>query len=78
MNGTQVMSSSTSQTFQKIDFVDDNVLIYDDLNCKMISFYGVEKFTYTFNGEISSIIPLPQSSEFLLITNAEIQKIRIK
>ncbi|MCR5703432.1 MAG: DUF5711 family protein [Eubacterium sp.] len=78
MNGTQVMSSSTSQTFQKIDFVDDNVLIYDDLNCKMISFYGVEKFTYTFNGEISSIIPLPQSREFLLITNAEIQKIRIK
>lgn len=78
MNGTQVMSSSTSQMFQKIDFVDDNVLIYDDLNCKMISFYGVEKFTYTFNGEISSIIPLPQSREFLLITNTEIQKIRIK
>jgi hypothetical protein len=78
MSGKQVMSTSTKQSFQKIGLVDDNVLLYDDLTCKIISFYGVEKFGYTFKGEISSMIPLKQSQEFLLITNSEIQKIQIK
>lgn len=78
MNGKKVMSTSTKQSFHSIGLVDDNVLLYDDLTCKIISFYGVEKFAYTFEGEISSLIPLKQSREFLLITNSEIQKIQIK
>ena len=72
------MSTSTKQSFHTVNLVEDNVLIYDDLTCKIISFYGVEKFSYTFKGEISSMIPLKQSKEFLLITNSEIQKILIK
>ncbi len=78
MSGKQVMSTSTKQSFHTVNLVEDNVLIYDDLTCKIISFYGVEKFSYTFKGEISSMIPLKQSKEFLLITNSEIQKILIK
>lgn len=78
MKGKKKLSTSTYLNFEQIDFAGENVILYDDLNCELISFAGVKKFQYTFKGTISEIIPLENAREFLLMTNSEIQKIRLK
>ena len=55
-----------------------NVLMYDDMNCQIISFDGVKKYKHTFRGEINSIIPVDGSNTFLFMTNSKIQKVKLK
>ena len=42
------MRAETSVSYNNVTFSGENVLMYDDMNCKIVSFGGVEKFTYTF------------------------------
>ena len=64
--------------YDNVDFSGDNVLMYDDMNCQIISFEGVEKFKTIFKGEINGIIPVDGSRTFLFMTRSKIQKVKLK
>ena len=78
LNGKRVMETEINIPYENVTFSGENVLMYDDMNCKIISFKGIEKFSYTFKGQINNIIPVDGKRMFLLMNNSRIQKIRLK
>lgn len=78
LKGNRIIKSNIDMQFDSIDFSGDNVLMYNDMNCRIISLKGVEKFRYTFKEQISGIIPVDGSKTFLLMKNSAIEKIRLE
>lgn len=76
-SGNRVMKTNVDMSFDTVLFSGDNVLMYNDLNCRIISLKGVEKFDYNFKGQINSIIPIDGSKTFLFMTNSTIEKVRL-
>ena len=78
LNGNRVMKFDIQMDFNSFSFAGKNVLMYNDMNCQIISFKGVEKFQHTFKGEILGIIPMDNSRTYLFMTNSAIEKVRLK
>ena len=76
--GNKVMEKSIDMDFKDIKFTGRNILVYDDLNCKIIPFKGKEKFSYTFEQTINTVMPTDKFREYLIITNNKVERIRIK
>ena len=72
------MKTEIKMDYDNVDFSGDNVLMYDDMNCRLISFKGVEKFKMTFRGEMNGIVPVDGSRTFLFMTRSKIQKVKLK
>lgn len=77
MNGSRIMKTEINMDFETIKFSGKNVLLYNDMNCRIISLKGVNKFEHSFKKEINSIIPVDGSKTYLLMTNSTIEKIRL-
>lgn len=77
LSGTRVMKKNINMDFETVLFSGNNVLMYNDLNCQIISLKGVEKFNYTFKGQVNSIIPVDGSRIYLFMTNSAIEKVRL-
>ena len=78
LSGKRKMKTEIKMEYDNVDFSGDNVLMYDDMNCQIISFEGVEKFKTIFKGEINGIIPVDGSRTFLFMTRSKIQKVKLK
>ncbi len=78
MSGNRVMKKDIEMNFNTILFAEDNVLMYDDMNCQIISLKGVKKFEYTFKGQVNEIIPIDNDRTYLFMTNSAIEKVRLK
>lgn len=78
LNGNRKMKTEIKMDYDNVDFSGDNVLMYDDMNCRIISFKGVEKFKTTFRGEMNGIVPVDGSRTFLFMTRSKIQKVKLK
>lgn len=78
LNGDRKMKTEIKMDYDNVDFSGDNVLMYDDMNCRIISFKGVEKFKTTFRGEMNGIVPVDGSRTFLFMTRSKIQKVKLK
>ncbi len=77
-NGSKVLNSIIDMDFENIKFAGENVLIYSDMNCQILSLKGVKKFETNFKGQIYGLIPYDEARTYLLMTNSKIQKIRLK
>lgn len=78
LNGKRVMKTEIDMDFDTFKFAEKNVIMYDDMNCQIISLKGIKKFEYNFKEEIKSIIPMDDSKTYLFMTNSAIEKIRLK
>ena len=78
LNGNRKMKTEIKMDYDQVDFSGDNVLMYDDMNCQIISFNGVQKFKTTFKGEMNGIVPVDGSRTFLFMTRSKIQKVKLK
>lgn len=78
MNGKRVTQTELDMDFDTIKFAGKNVLMYNDMNCKIVSLKGVNKFEYSFKKQINDIVPVDGSKTYLLMTNSTIEKIRLK
>lgn len=78
MNGNREIKTDIDMDFDTVCFAEDNVLMYDDMNCEIISLNGVKKFEYTFKGQINAIIPLSGGNTYLFMTNSAIEKVKLK
>lgn len=78
LSGKRRMKTEIKMEYDNVDFSGDNVLMYDDMNCQIISFDGVEKFKIIFKGEMNGIIPIDGSRTFLFMTRSKIQKVKLK
>lgn len=78
MNGNREIKTDIDMDFDTVCFAEDNVLMYDDMNCEVISLNGVKKFEHTFKGQINAIIPLSGDNTYLFMTNSAIEKVKLK
>lgn len=63
--------------YEKIQFVSDHILIYDNNSCKLLSLEGAEKFNYTFDKSFKLLEPLSLTN-YIMVTNTTISEIKIK
>ncbi|MFQ9516304.1 MAG: DUF5711 family protein [Eubacterium sp.] len=78
LNGSRVMKTDINMYFDTIKFAGKNVVVYNDMNCQIISLKGIKKFEHTFKEEIKGIIPIDGSRTYLFMTSSAIEKIRLK
>ena len=78
LDGNRKMKTEIKMDYDCVSFSGNNILMYDDMNCRIISFDGVEKFKTTFRGEMNGIVPVDGSRTFLFMTRSKIQKVKLK
>jgi len=78
LKGTKILSTTYTKEYTNVKFANDDILFYDDLDCRVISIQGKEKFEYTFGEEILDIIPTKSRYTYLVINGTNIQKIKLK
>ncbi len=78
LHGKRKMKTEIKMDYDHVDFSGEHVLMYDDMNCRLISFNGVEKFRTTFRGEMNGIVPVDGGRVFLFMTRSKIQKVKLK
>lgn len=78
MGGSKVMETEINSDFEHFKFSGKNVVMYNDLDCQIVSLKSVKKFKHNFKEEIREIIPLDESRTYLFMMNSSIDKIRLK
>ena len=63
--------------YKKYCFVQDNVLMYDDNDVRMQDFSGAERFSYTFDTAIDSLVPVSGDDVYVYINSRKVQKIKL-
>lgn len=78
LGGSKVLNCTVDMDFENISFAGDNILMYSDMECQILSVKGVKKFQTNFKGQIYGLMPYDDSRTYLLMTSSKIQKIRLK
>lgn len=60
--------------YKDICFVGKNIVMYNDMECRMYSFSGTERFNYVFEKNLINIVPL-KSNKFVVVNNSNIEEI---
>lgn len=76
MKGKKILSKSIDFHYTGIKIAQENIILYNDTQCKVISVNGVVKFDYTFGMGITSLIPLDDTA-YIIISGGNIQKITL-
>lgn len=76
MKGKKVLSKSIDFHYTGIKLAKENIILYNDTQCKVISAKGVVKFDYTFGMGITSLIPLDDTT-YIIVSGGNIQKITL-
>lgn len=64
--------------YSDIFFGKDNFVIYNELKCQIMTLGGIEKFNGSFSKTVELMLPLGNSYQYMLITDASIDKIQLK
>lgn len=64
--------------YHNIDCTKDEIVMYNDYECLMMTYQGKEKFRYTFENKIYNLMPKKARDEYILVDEAAIQEIRLK
>lgn len=64
--------------YHDIDCTKDEIVMYNDYECLMMTYKGKEKFRYTFENKIYNLMPKKARDEYILVDEAAIQEIRLK
>lgn len=64
--------------YTDIFFGKDNVVIYNESKCRIITLDGIEKFNGSFAKSVELMLPLGSSYQYMLITGTSIDKIQLK
>lgn len=75
--GKQLASLGFDFAYSRAFLAGNNVLLYSSTDCQLISFKGLKRFSGTFGGRISYLLPIT-SSRYILATSEKVQFIRLK
>lgn len=77
-NGKECLNKKTATEYKNIKFDGKNVLLYNDIDIEVIAFNGVVKYKDTFNEEIEDILTTGKAYTYMVVTESDIKKIRLK
>lgn len=78
LSGEKIMSKEIEMNLDHVKFAGKNVLMYDDVTCKLISLKGVVKFKHVFTKQLDAIVPMESTNTFLLMTKNKIEEISLR
>ena len=64
--------------YTDIFFGKDNFVIYNELECRIVTLDGIEKYNGSFSKTVELMIPLGNSYQYMLVTATSIDKIQLK
>lgn len=64
--------------YHNIYCTDDEIAMYNDYECLMMTYQGKEKFRYTFENKIYNLMPKKTKDEYILVDEMAIQEIKLK
>ncbi len=64
--------------YTDILFTQDNIIIYNERECVIFTYDGVEKFNGTFSENVNLLIPTNAAYRFILVTNDAIETIQLR
>ncbi|MBE6014346.1 MAG: hypothetical protein E7241_03140 [Lachnospiraceae bacterium] len=77
-NGTRIGNFDLDTVYDSYAFSGENILAYNDNDCKLYSMSGAVKFNYTFENRIFGMTPVNGKERFVLVTSDEAQVIALK
>ena len=64
--------------YTDIIFSRDQVIIYNDMDCKICNMSGVDKFTGTFEKPSSLLVPTSSNYKYVSVTSNSVDVIELK
>ncbi len=64
--------------YHNIDCTENEIVMYNDYECLMMTYQGKEKFRYTFENKIYNLMPKKTKDEYILVDETAIQEIKLK
>ena len=77
IKGSKLGSCMIETDYKEYTFVKDNIFMYDDNDVRLLSFTGTERFKYTFETAIDSLVPVSGDDTYVYINSRKVQKIRL-
>ena len=76
--GTKIHSQLFDMEYTDIIFSRDQVIIYNDMDCKICNMSGVDKFTGTFEKPSSLLVPTSSNYKYVSVTSNSVDIIELK
>ncbi|MBO5113049.1 MAG: hypothetical protein J6C12_06855 [Lachnospiraceae bacterium] len=76
--GTKIHSQLFDMEYTDIIFSRDQVIIYNDMDCKICNMSGVDKFTGTFEKPSSLLVPTFSNYKYVSVTSNSVDVIELK
>ena len=76
--GTKIHSQLFDMEYTDIIFSRDQVIIYNDMDCKNCNMSGVDKFTGTFEKPSSLLVPTSSNYKYVSVTSNSVDVIELK
>lgn len=75
--GKQLANIGFDFAYSRAFLAGNNLLLHSSTDCQLISFKGLKRFSGTFGGRISYLLPI-SSSRYILATSENVQFIKLK
>ena len=72
------LDKSFNFDYHYIDCSNEEIIMYNENQCVMYTYSGAEKFSYTFDNNINSLLPKQVKDEYILIDDDTIQEIKLR
>ena len=76
--GTKIHSQLFDMEYTDIIFSRDQVIIYNDMDCKICNMSGLDKFTGTFEKPSSLLVPTSSNYKYVSVTSNSVDVIELK
>ena len=77
-NAQEVGSYYFDIEYQDVIFTNDNFIIYNETECVILTYDGVEKYHGNFAKTVNQMVPVGSSYKYLLVTDNSIDTIQLK
>ena len=79
MKGKQMLSKDFDMDYSRISFLDNNeICVTSDVECRIYSLYGVERFRYTFDRKLYRVMSGATQMNYTFILDGTTEKVRLK
>lgn len=77
-SGRQRMSMAFDFEYKYVEADDDDIILYNDTQCRIYNYRGHLKFEYEFDQAIESFLPAKGRNTYMVIDSQSVQKIRLR
>lgn len=77
LKGNVVLNQKNDYEYKTISLSGEDIIMYTDSECIILTINGESKFKYTFDRNISYVFPVNNADEYILIDDVNMEKIKL-